>query len=270
MKTIKLSNVEVSALKSLFARSLTVSTALYFELTPDKIQSYSSNQQDAFCKEWETSLKGIAEHSNDFTSLKFFFIHGAIFSNKILPFFDKAEWVISADDDEVVQEIVMVDKSKGLRFNIKTSNILFANVITKDKQAVRFNTANSVAKFDLGSAVVAAVVSLSDIGEFSEQQIDYVKFTGADGVLSVSNNMFNKEIGVYTGEDFDAKLSKSFLTLIDKEDNTVDLCVEANNSRKFVFSNKNAEITAKSCAALMTDVSLDEEFDINGGDNESW
>lgn len=272
-KTIKLSNVDVASLKSLFERSLTVNPTLYFEITPEKIQSFTTNQQDAFCKNWETPVTGILEHNNDFQLLKFFFLFGAPFANKILGFFDKAELNITVSDDgETVSQLTIIEKAKGLKFDINTSNILFANTIPKEKQAQRFDVSNSVAKFEITPQLVAAITSLSGITEFSEQQIDYVKFSGVDGTLSVSNNMFNKEIGTYTGEAFEAKLYKSFLGLIDKEDNTVDLCNDPNNDgvRTFVLTNKHAEIKSQSCAAIMTEISMDDEFNLDDDDNSSW
>ncbi|AFF28107.1 gp109 [Sphingomonas phage PAU] len=267
MKTIKLSNIDVASLKGLFGRSLSVNTSLYFELTPQKIEAYAANQHDTFCKEWSTDLKGILEHNNDFERLKFYFAHGSVFTNKLLGFFSTPEWEIHFDEENVVKRIVMTDKA--LRIDINTTNINFANIISKDQQLKRFDLSNSQASFDLNPGIVDSIVSLSSITEFSEQKIDFVEFEAANGVLKASNNMFNKEIGTYEGIEFKAKLHKSFLSVLDKEDTKVHYCTNDNGTVTFIFDSKHAEIDSKSCAVIMTDLAIMSDLDFND-DTTGW
>lgn len=267
MKTIKFKNVDVASLRSLFTRSLTVTPHLYFVVTPTMIEAFTANQPNTFCKEWSTSIDGIIEHDNDFDQLKFFFLHGDIFSNKILPNFDKVEMILKVGEGDKVTEISLV--SVGLEFVIKTTNIDFANTISKDAQINRFDTSSPESSFSIHPTIIKEITSLSAITEFSDSKIDYIEFNGKDGVLVVSNNLFSKNIGEYEGDEFDAKMHKSFLSLIDGEEHMVHLCTDISGAKKFIFESKHAEIKAKSCAVLMTTLDIDTELSIDD-EEDSW
>lgn len=276
-QTVTLKNVDVASFKSLFTRSLIVSgKALYFEITKDTISSFMSNDQDSFSKVWSTSSKGIFEHNNDFELLRFFFLDGKTFNDKILNFFGKSEWICTVTDSEreedkdAVLSFKMIDG--GLSFDLKTSNIHFATVLPKQEQARRFDIEGSQAKFELSPSTVKDIISLSDISEFSDDTTDHIEITGTGGVLKVSNNMFSKEIGTYEGSEFSEKLYKAFLGNIDKEEQTVFVCISddpESRASRMVFQNKHAEIDSKSCAVLMTDIAND-SYDIGDDDEIGW
>lgn len=271
MKTIKLTNIDVASLKSLFARSLVVTEkTLYFEIHSDKITSFVSNTQDHFSKTWETASKGIFESAEQFDTLKIFFLRGDIFSNKILGFFNKANWELTVNEKGYVNQIKMTEGS--LEFTIQTSDIeVFTTILPQEEQDKRFSLADKVASFELQTGTVANIISMAGIADFSQNQTDYVVLTGEAGKVRISNNMFDKEVGAFEGADFSQKLYKGFLSLLDKEDMTIHVCVPETEDRTpmLVFENKHAEISSKSSAVLMTDESVD-AYDIDDTDLIGW
>lgn len=184
------------------------------------------------------------------------------FVKNVLSYFSKSEnvkLIFNLDDEGKVGKIDIEDSK--LKISLNTTNIAFAGEkITDEQYKTLFSKENAITSFDLSHSTLVEINKLKELSySTGDKPAISLTFEGKDGKIKVYDESFDLTISSeYSGSDFEVKISKKLLSLINSEDNIVYLCdieqEDGSSLQKFVFVSKHSSIKAYDIAILMKEL----------------
>lgn len=277
---VKLSNVDVNALRTLIGRSLAVSNSLDFAISSEYITSSMANDDQNFWKEWAVPTKGIFDTADTFKPIKILFSNGVYFANKFLGIFagQKCDINIVCNEKNEAESFEVIGKTTfgtPLKVNMRTTRYEMAkDPMEASLHDMLFGDTNVITKFTVTPSIISEINKLRGLNAMADKPTSYVTFKGGDGVIKAFDSSFEFNVGEYDGVPFEAKFPKKSLSLIDREPQEISYAKSTDDGYDwFILRGQNAVVKSESVAMLMTSLASEDSNindDIFGDDDAGW
>lgn len=267
--TIK--NLETKYLKEYFGVSMSVQkndNFLSFEINDTEIKSTVDNDAESILKTWSIPLAEISE-GNDLPSqdIRCVLYKGSEFTKKILGYFgEKMNLTFNWDNN-----LKLVKSVELYKLDDKGRKSLSVNVVCAAKEnfkefssdvldTIFYPTEGDVLQFDITKAQVDELHKLSEISSNPEQHNDYVRFYSEEGVIKVTDKIFNTilsenaDIEIPSGVEID----KELFGLVESDDYTIYLNEPSHDAKLFRLEAKSKKIIT---TIMLLSKTMDDEFD---------